>query len=374
MTDFMSPSCLSSSSYTSFSERHLGSHHLFSSSTEPESVGRQALIQTLDDSISSDEQNVQNLLKAFDISVRDIQRVDSEPSLPAPPFPELILDIPTTSTPLRAKNTDRRHPFLSTPLRLKHFSKLSPTILRGLLRSPSVRADSSDGSLSDDLASDYFFDDDAALVPESPVARVFPADKENPAKSADSDFFGRAGGPMTPPLTGRIPECAKLPSLSYAPLQRSMDFEDTSPLKNGGGLKPGAADPEEFVSPFPSPPLETERHSVFLPTQHHSMPAATIEQFRRVIDELGGPSSRKSISERRDAPPLPKVHVKPRVHIPSPISPPGKKAGFLEVEFAGLLLERAENEDDEAEELSRMVDRLRHLAECRRVLARVIKD
>ncbi len=361
--DQISPSCLSSSSYTSFSERYIGSHHLFSSSTEPESVGRQALIQTLNDSILSDEQNVQNLLKAFDISVRDIQRVDSESFLPAPQFPELILDIPTTSTPLRAKNTDRRHPFLSTPLRLKHFSKLSPTILRGLLRSPSVRADSSDGSFSDEQASDYFVDD-AALVPESPVARVFPAAEKENGKSADSDFFRRAG-PMTPPLTGRIPDCDKLPSLSYTPLERFLDFEESSPFKHAADLK--------FVSPLPSPPLETERHSSILSTQHHSMPAATIEQFRRVIDELEGPS-RKSISERRDAPPLPKVHVKPRVHIPSPISPPAKKAGLLEVEFAGLLLERAENEDDEAEELSRMVDRLRHLAECRRVLARAIQD
>ncbi|KIY49563.1 hypothetical protein FISHEDRAFT_58429 [Fistulina hepatica ATCC 64428] len=53
-------------------------------------------------------------------------------------------------TPSAEKPTVRKHPFLTTPLRMKHFPRLSPSILRRLLRSPSIRLSSPDSSFGRD--------------------------------------------------------------------------------------------------------------------------------------------------------------------------------------------------------------------------------
>lgn len=338
-----SPSLASDSytSFTSFTERHAAPNHLFSADVASDTSERGVILKDLEDSISLDEHNAQYLLKAFDISLDDRSaRMPGDDSF-ASHFPEVLLESPT-STRSRHVELDCEHrpenPFLSTPLRLKHFSRLSPTTLRGLLRSPSVRSLSPD--FSEELPSDYFLDAALDHASESPVASVFPK----------RDLFA---GPMTPPMTGKIPDCAQLPSARVD-------------LPAVAELKPSPSDPEAFISPLPSPPHDNEaqRASVY-----HLMPAATIEQFRRVIDELSL-SSGQSLIERRQAPPLPQVQTltPPRASIAK------KPAGFLEVEFATLLLERAENEEAEAEKLAQMAKRLRNLAECRRTLAHLMQD
>ncbi len=131
--------------YTSFSE--YGRPNKAHSSAE--SIRRPGYLKRLADTISFDEKSAEYLFKAFDVDV--ISNDNSPPSSLLPPF----ADAPSFSLP---NERQVEHPYLSTPLRLKHFSKLSPTILRGLLRSPSLRVFTPDTSFSEECSVGYLLD------------------------------------------------------------------------------------------------------------------------------------------------------------------------------------------------------------------------
>ncbi|KAK0191202.1 hypothetical protein F5146DRAFT_1196805 [Armillaria mellea] len=325
--------------YTSFSE-HSRSNKAYSSA---ESLGRPGCLRRLADTISSDEKSAEYLFKAFDVDV--ISNNDFCPPL-LPPF----ADAPSFSLPNERKV---EHPYLSTPLRLKHFPRLSPTILRGLLRSPSLREECSVGYL---------------LGPALVCSFEQSKSKEH------------VPYPISPPPTAKFPSTPHLPSPSvFDEISTELSRIVESPPSN-----------EFALSLPPSPPPEECRP--FLHT-HHTCPglsASTIAQFRLVVDELGrtglgnDPEKRGLLQSNlrpsllpQDTPSKPHDSQRNAGMVrkdPTPTTQESTRAhGVLEGEFVDLLLQRAEREEAEAEQLKALATRLGMLAQRRRELACVVQ-
>ncbi|KAK0453380.1 hypothetical protein EV421DRAFT_1897393 [Armillaria borealis] len=345
--------------YTSFSE-YGRSNKAYSSA---ETIGRPSYLKRLADTISFDEKSAEYLFKAFDVDV--ISNDDfhsSSPSSLSPPF----ADAPSFSLP---NEREIEHPYLSTPLRLKHFSKLSPTILRGLLRSPSLRVFTPDTSFSEECSVGYLLD--PALVTSS---RSFEQSKSSTAKE-------HVLYPISPPPTAKFPSTPHLPTLSV--------FDEIPTEMSRAVESPVLSHSKEFVLSLPpSPPLEERRP--FLHT-HHTCPglsASTIAQFRLVVDELGrtgnDPEKRSLLQSNLRPSLLPQAtpsktrDSQRSAEIGGKVPPPTTQEpthvqGVLEEEFVDLLLTRAEREEAEAEQLKALAMRLRKLAQRRRELARVVQ-
>ncbi|KAJ3931579.1 MAG: hypothetical protein NXY57DRAFT_206126 [Lentinula lateritia] len=168
-------------------------------------TSRQELLYELLSGIQADEDSARLLLQTFDID----EECDSEdedaftPQTPLRPVKDLNppheTNAPQNSaafnSPLHPSHSE--NPFLSTPLRVKYFPNLSPSILRQLLRSPSPNFYSSDGSFE--------------AVSASPLSLSIPGSLELQNVRKTSCANPQAGQPssliypLTPPSTARIP-------------------------------------------------------------------------------------------------------------------------------------------------------------------------
>ncbi|KAJ7591297.1 hypothetical protein C8J56DRAFT_1163281 [Mycena floridula] len=161
---------------------------------------REQLLQDLEDIVFAAEQASMNILRSFDI--------DDEP-----PYAETEEDDDKTSyIQPQSPESPVANPFLSTPLRLKHFSRLSPSILESLLRSPSIRIPTPDNS----------FDPSELSI--------------SLLKSRQSERWDML--PMTPPPTGRLDNL-------FTPSSHAVDNEFSSnqpykPLMPGSAVSPTA--------------------------------------------------------------------------------------------------------------------------------------
>jgi hypothetical protein len=171
---------------------------------------RWRLLTDLNFALEDDEATAETLLKAFDLSLDDCDPKLSTFDVHVPAQVELAQDS-FTLPPSTSQN-----PFLSTPMRLKHFSRLSPSILRVLLRSPSLRSP----SLCDDSL------DSAPESLGSPLLRWRPDNLHAPS---DSDLQSRqASLPLTPPPTGRIPFSTQLPNPDSAKPCNGIDLRNAA--------------------------------------------------------------------------------------------------------------------------------------------------
>ncbi|KAK0498537.1 hypothetical protein EDD18DRAFT_1330715 [Armillaria luteobubalina] len=239
--------------YTSFSE-YGRSNKAYASA---ESTGRADCLQRLTDTICFDEKSAEYLFKAFDVDV-----ISSSPSSLLPPFADAEHEVEHRNDDFFHSSSPSslvEHPYLSTPLRLKHFSKLSPTILRGLLRSPSLRVFTPDTSFSEECSAGYFLD--PALVPSF-----------EQSNSKEPVLY-----PISPPPTAKFPSTPHLPALSV--------FDEISTEMSRTVENPHSNDCASTLPPSPPP----EERRPFLHT-HHTCPGlsvSTIAQFRLVVAELG---------------------------------------------------------------------------------------
>ncbi|KAG7448981.1 uncharacterized protein BT62DRAFT_1073523 [Guyanagaster necrorhizus] len=335
--------------------------------TSAKSIIRPKCLQCLADTISLDEKSAEYLFKAFDVSNGDLHSTSPVAISPLLPPLEPFAEPPSFSLPPRDDESDVKHPYLSTPLRMKHFSKLSPTILRGLLRSPSLRVFTPDPSVSEEH-SGYLLD--PALITSS---RSFEhLDSNHPPTDA-------AEGHNLPYLISP-PPAAKIPSVPHLPV-----CDEIYTAKMSQTVGPVLFHSKKFVSPLPSPPFEERRPSLRTHTcPASSLSASTIAQFRLVVDELGrtgnGLEKRKPLQSNLRPSLLPEasrtvdLQSQGSTGVVGNVTPLTMRAhGVLEAEFVDLLLQRAEREEAEAEQLRTSAMRLRMLAQRRRKLARIVQ-
>ncbi|KAF7313624.1 hypothetical protein HMN09_00518800 [Mycena chlorophos] len=277
---------------------------------DPEQLlqSRISLLWGLNVIVDEEEELVQTLLKAFDLKLDLYQ----EPDVPA-------------------FNPDALYSasFLSTPLRTKHFSRLSPSILRGLLRSPSLRSEFEDS-----------LDDISVISPNRHTASECNTHGPSP--------------PLTPPPTARIPDSEQLPNVDIFAGSQVQDITDSV-----------------RASSLLSPPKRAAANYLLL------SPAA-VRNFKRVIDEMKGfgPESGEAIAERKN--PVRSCPASPCVGLLHTTSTPARNGfgtlGVLEEEFVRLLEQRAADEAAHAKELREIADRLDALARSKRKLAAVITE
>ncbi|KAJ3810505.1 hypothetical protein F5876DRAFT_65539 [Lentinula aff. lateritia] len=166
---------------------------------------RQELLYELLSGIQADEDSARLLLQTFDIDEDwDFEDEDAfTPQTPLRPVKDLNpphetnapQDSAAFNLPLRPSHSE--NPFLSTPLRVKYFPNLSPSILRQLLRSPSPNFYSSDESFEAISASPL-----SLSVPSSlELQNIRNTSCANPQAGQSSSLIY----PLTPPLTARIP-------------------------------------------------------------------------------------------------------------------------------------------------------------------------
>ncbi|KAJ7068073.1 hypothetical protein C8F01DRAFT_1116777 [Mycena amicta] len=284
------------------------------------SRSRSGLVYDLNLVVDEEEDLAQTLLKAFDLDLGLSTSFRQQAN-----HPDTLAEFCSLS-------------FLSTPLRMKHFSKLSPSILRGLLRSPSLRGPS---PCDDSLESISSLKSTALPSVATRLVNLAQPD-ENPNANV---LIREPYLPLTPPPTARIPSSELLPAATY------VDAEDIT----------------DRAAHLPSP----------LPTAaNHLISPATVRHFQRVIDEMKGfshvpvepPSILASIS--RSASPVPDDAVIPLTSTPAL----NRTFGVLEEEFAWLLQQRAADEEADANQLRELADRLQALGTARRKLAALIAD
>ncbi|KAJ6539135.1 hypothetical protein B0H19DRAFT_1177325 [Mycena capillaripes] len=316
--------------------------------------GRCRLLADLNLALDDDEAAAEILLKAFDLSLDDyVSKPSRFDDIHIPAQPGELTQVSLTDLPPSAS----QNPFLSTPLRLKHFSKLSPSILREILRSPSIRCDDSLDSVpeSNDLSSFG-----------SPLTTPQWRPNDSPhAANADSDLQSRQPSlPLTPPPTGRIP-------FSTLP-------DDPVKLCN--------------VSDLPIPRhIANATHTVFHTTQPSLVSPSVVRNFQRVIDEMKGVDSSQEATRINDEvsflllsspdPSSPTGRIfgpENDTHDISPLNAPplakDRTLGTLEDEFMTLLQQRAMEEEADAKELRALASRLERIAKGRRHLATSIEQ
>ncbi|KAJ7117374.1 hypothetical protein C8R43DRAFT_1137666 [Mycena crocata] len=307
---------------------------------DPPVENRQTLCRLLTElnfSLDEEEATAEILLKAFDLSLRDpdVHRLSTPSRLD--PTGDSFTDLPLS----RSQN-----PFLSTPMRLKHFPRLSPSILRGLLRSPSLRR----ASLGlGDVSLDNVSHSEFALQPLT-----------SPCENA-KDIVYSPSLPLTPPPSGRIPSLSWLPDPDPGKLQTLPNHEAPSVMHTADNFSANF-----LVSP------------------------TTVRNFQRVIDEMKGVDfchegtndcsmddhGSGFLSSSDLLRPLEGLFVAPEIDA-LPDSPAisltiDRTLGALEEEFVGLLYQRANEEEMDAKELRELANRMERIGKGRRNLAAVI--
>ncbi|KAF5370070.1 hypothetical protein D9758_001248 [Tetrapyrgos nigripes] len=289
--------------------------------------------------------------------------LDKEPSNQVPTIqaddaPPFLKDTPSP----KSKNA-----FLLTPLRLKYFPKLSPTILRSLLRSPSPRLPTPDDSFSESTVS-------SKLEP----AFTCPVDSNPPF-------------PPTPPMTDKL-TCR---STFQSPVQRKLfdglespsihdsldelDLDTSSLLSSTLPRLPQPDDAVPIQPPFDlafsfglSGSFQITTLSQCVADEIKAAGETPDERRRVLLSKLRSPPYSDSSSSR-----LVISHPAPcslGPVIPDPVHSrlPVRNPGVLEIEFAELLERRAAEEIDDASRLRDMAERLERLAQHRRQLSKLV--
>ncbi|KAJ7283883.1 hypothetical protein C8J57DRAFT_748240 [Mycena rebaudengoi] len=332
---------------------------------------RRQLLTDVNIGLYEEEVTAETLLKSFDLTLYDCDTI-RVPSLS---------DVDRTETggkkgPTVDLRSHPENPFLSTPLRLKHFPRLSPSILRGLLRSPSLRHYSScDDSLETSIPLD-------SAEPGSPLSipRGFP--------HSDSSHMKMPPLPLTPPPSAHIPYSSQFldpdlrPDDSFStPASAWYSDGDAAAAKSKLPHGPKASIPSYTAHKFQA------NGTLISPS--------TVRNFRRVIDEMqgldhsdhdrseqatkvctghhsflslaSGSSPSSLVPPELDACEIPSLSFDD-----SPRAIDRHTLGTLEDEFVSLLEQRAAEEEADAEELRALADRLERMGRGRRRLATLI--
>jgi len=400
--------------------------------TPPYCSTRYRLLKDLATEIWEDEKNAEFLFRSFDLIVAE-EDLDEEPDPGlsvhqiTPPSPTnlihhfekatTICSHSATSTSLPAETHPAPvihlsdNPFLSTPLRLKHFPRLSPSILRGLLRSPSLRVPTPDSSFADEMTDFSIAKHHEAALESSGSMTGY--------KSPDScEGHNQDSYPLTPPSPGRMPTLNRF-QLSPGHANSNSD-PPTGPLTH---LRTLILPHTSYSSPFATntsySSYSTAKHSEH--TIEETCPASKcssnsltdVENLSRAfqhIDKLISPAASRNfglvVNESKGTENNPDEQRRTllsslRTSVYLPLSTPDlpssnrddknaslqfsgsfppshrqsqtpRKLGSLEVEFTTLLLQRALQEEAEADQLRVLARRLEWLAKGKRELARVV--
>ncbi|KAK7061535.1 hypothetical protein R3P38DRAFT_2830042 [Favolaschia claudopus] len=331
----------------------------FDQTIEP--VGsRWRLLTDLNLIVEDDETSAETLLKAFDLSLynldshRELGDASFVPTAPLKHGQDSFTNLPLPSS---------QNPFLSTPMRLKHFSKLSPSILRELLRSPSLPGSSFDNSL-----------DIHCSRPLSPAPLKLTRPRLVAAHSGSPLSLSEYSLPLTPPPTDRIPSSFHLPD----------------PLVVDVTLEARKADPAPTHFGFCSTAFSRQALSA-PPHPNTIISPSAVRNYQKVIDEMRGVdsySAQDSVYDGHEVSLLllsspnllgssglmtPELDA-PDVASSPPLFAKPRTLGALEDEFVALLQERATEEEEDAAELRALASRLEMIARGRRILATKITE
>ncbi|KAJ3875900.1 hypothetical protein F5051DRAFT_441988 [Lentinula edodes] len=351
---------------------------------------RQELLHKLLSGIQADEDSARLLLQTFDIDEEcDYEDEDAfTPQTPLRPVKDLNpphetnapQDSAAFNSPLRPSHSE--NPFLSTPLRVKYFPNLSPSILRQLLRSPSPNFYSSDGSFE---------------ASASPLSLSIPSSLELQNVRQTSCANPQAGQPssliypLTPPLTARIP-CTDSHDTPVRMLRSPLylDVVSTPGLHIEGVDLDSVPDIQACLSSMtPFTAIEShqnrrQRQLFMNSAADPSVVSTTSPNSQRVIQEI-----RPETASGIKAVPLAKTTAS--FGLPSTPSSPllqtsrtarisqnrctPKPGRVLQREFVELLEARAMEEEKMAQVLDMMAKRLERLAlQRRRLVALLIKE
>ncbi|KAJ3723205.1 hypothetical protein C8R42DRAFT_720339 [Lentinula raphanica] len=393
--------------HTNWTKRAL--HSLSQRSTLSANPERRELLYEVSCAIQVEEESSRTLLQAFDI-YEDYEQEEEGLLTPSASGPMSdVLNVPgeINSTPQNAvisslplPSTHPEHPFLSTPLRSKYFSRLSPSILRQLLRTPSPNVYTPDSSFE---------------VPSSPTLNSFstvPSLDFSDAQAqeslcTESQVTQTAGStmdyyPLTPPLTARIPSTDAYETpvrMLHSPLHLSM--ASTPSLRVEGSGIDSVPDIRACLSSLTPSTTHDSRQSkrqrlvsfdadssfdtpvspatqLLPPIVSNSENRARAENFDvRKASFVSTLPSQESSTHGLEEVSLP---VKARVLPSTPASPliqnsqvmgnakEQKSGRILQREFVELLESRAMEEEEEARELDALAKRLLKLASQRRRL------
>lgn len=330
---------------------------------------RHSILQDLYTIIYQEESNTEWLFRAFDFTEGSIPAPAAEPTVPAQSqvkpktlassstsvqnFVDCAPESPLPSPKIMHRSSE--NPFLSTPMRLKHFPGLSPTILRGLLRSPSIRMPTPDGSVElSDLGGESQLQTET--LASSNTFPVYPPSQ--PARSeVDDATKSLSYYPLTPPLTGRLPQWSKFHALDD---QHSQTIADSSGIQQ---TSEEDLDPGTEIS-LPAGPVSsnyTPESSLMIGQCNMSVTdnRAQLADYSLDVSAIGIDDANLDAFSVPDA-----AFIR---------DCGSRECGPLEQEFATLLLQRATSEDNDAEELRRLAKRLERLAQGRRALAEMMQ-
>lgn len=331
---------------------------------------RQEVMKDLLYGIRADEASTMQLLQAFDVAYGASEF--DETVLPVHQTPFRPLTNTLHANPSIPRVTDSllppkrsENPYLSTPLRAKYFPKLSPSILRHLLSSPSPYAYTSDTSFEVDNDDSLDFSASASL-PSIPSLELVEPCATGPQASG-------LAYPLTPPLTARIPCVEQTPARTQ--LHSPFGFGSSATTNSRGfyveGVDNSVPDIKACLSSMtPFAHANNFRLGNARRTSSHCIAeeiraAGETPEERRfnLMSSLRDPSNRS----------VPATPASPSRR-GSRVQPSRKPREILEQEFAEILEARAIEEENDARELYMMAKRLERLALQRRHLATLMID
>ncbi|KAJ4472278.1 hypothetical protein J3R30DRAFT_1062138 [Lentinula aciculospora] len=327
--------------------------------------------------IQADEDSARTLLQAFDIDIKEecglkgVNEASFPPQTPSHSVPDIDtlntlyeMNTPKQSTgfnsflpPSHSENT-----FLATPSRIKYFTKLSPSILRQLSRSPSPNDYTLDGSFEAVSASSSFPSIstlEPSNVPELPC-EILQASRTN--------------YPLTPPLTARIP-CTDPHETHVRMLHSPLDLDVVStPGFHVENLTfDSVPDIRAYLSSVTPFTASDSRHNK-RQRLHDEIRAGgeNLASLLQVRDSSRVGEVFPSISVTSDSFDVPSTPVRPSFRNVKIVQkwPRGSinTGRVLQQEFVELLEARAMEEEKQAQELDLMAKKLERLAMQRRQL------
>ncbi|TFK56079.1 hypothetical protein OE88DRAFT_1731707 [Heliocybe sulcata] len=319
-------------------------------------VRRLQLLQRLALDMNDEEQSAETLFRTFDLS---IDGGASEDGLAA-----LFCGSPRT----RGEGGEAAdNAYLSTPMRMKYFPTLSPTILRMLLRSPSEYSPSAASAGHKSAAASVGGSELLSGNEQEAEERFWltggspGSDRSKPRRLSTQT----TGMPLTPPPSARLPGSDKF-SLSTPERMQETDITDMidDPRYAVDSSAP-ALTLTAASSPRPGDASVLDRDRT---RQYPLLSPTTLRHFLYVIEELKRThDSHETLCASVSAPAALSASPCKR----RPPAPDLQHESALNQEFAALLLAQAIDEEEHASELRRLADRLERIALTRRRLAGV---
>ncbi|KAF8897280.1 hypothetical protein BD779DRAFT_1489992 [Infundibulicybe gibba] len=344
-----------------------------------------SFVSDLASGIAQDESNIKSLLQAFDLrtgsppkltkSIRGGAKAGLYTSLTGDTLGGAnsmgVFGIPPT------KKRPEHH-FLSTPIRLKEFPRLSPDTLRYLLRSPPPWLPESDPSYESNTS-----------------AKLSPAPTGQSRNVKDNGISGYPFYPLTPPSTVVVPPSKIFPTFdSENPF--NLAAENTEPhlspmcgsFSTNSAYHAGTSSARYALQiPEPQGPGAKDAGTGFIAGYPGSLVSPRVlRKFRSVINELQGVDDPPHDGREINTIPFPNIALTETLPLETrsespPPSPPfnyvqdlTSETVSLDAEFSALLLHRALHEEAKAEELKALAARLETLAQQRRVLIKCMEQ